>query len=322
MKPIELTEFGQEIYFRTDRSEVRSNQPNRYWMELPQNWSIQHKQDPVIGISEIYFNQCVRDVHYQFTLELINQTMGINEPIAEYEVCFPIHQYMTRGNTFRDFVSGFVDKRRAAVETKNAELASYKVGEVSRPLTPYVETDVYLTSNYETRGSEKVCVLKWETIDDPSRWTSVIDPASGNSVTVVPRMTIEMLNSDAIEVMNGSRTELEYFDIDMSEETGLNFIIDTISRENVLRLYPKWDRHNVFITSSISSMTACEFLGYSRSEPLHRLKFYRLDNNTQKIWIELYSARENDVKIVLPKDGRDYLAIEGVVYFNESKALK
>ena len=131
-----------------------------------------------------------------------------------------------------------------------------------------------------------------------------------------------MHNSDAVEVLNGSRTELEYFDIDMSEDVGLDFVVDTVTRENVLRLYPRWDRHNVFITSSISSMTAGEFLGYSRAEPIHRLKFYRLDNNTQKIWIELYSARENDVKIVLPKDGRDYLAIEGVVYFNASKALK
>ena len=322
MKPIELTEFGQEIYFRTDRSEVRSNQSNRYWLELPQNWSKQHKQDPVIGISEIYFNQCVRDVHYQFTFELINQTMGINEPITAYTISFTDHQYMSRGSTFRDFVNGFVGEWLGAMNAKNIELASYKVGEVASPLTPYKNYDAFIDFNYETRGSEKVCVLRWSAMEDPSRWNSVIDPASGVGVEVSPRMTITMLNSDAIEVLNGTKSELEYNNIDMSEEIGLDFIIDTVSRESVLRLYPGWDRHNVFITSSISSMTACEFLGYSRAEPIHRLKYYRLDNNTQKIWIELYSARENDVKIVLPKDGRDYLAIEGVVYFNASKALK
>ena len=69
-------------------------------------------------------------------------------------------------------------------------------------------------------------------------------------------------------------------------------------------------------------MTDGGFLGYSRSEPLHRLKYYRLDNNTQKFWIELYSARDDKVKTILPKDSKDYLAIEGVIYFDASTALK
>ena len=319
----EPMEFGQEIYFRTDRSVVKPNQPNRYWLELPQNWSIQHKQDPVIGISEVYFNQCIRYVHYTFKFELIDQTMGINEPIPAYTISFTDHQYMSRGSTFRDFVNGFVSEWNEAINAKNIELASYKDNEeVPRPLTPFKNYDAFVDFGYEMRGSEKVCVLKWSAIEDPSRWDGVIDPASGNDVSVIPRMTIEMLNDDAIEVLNGSKNEIDFLEIDNVEELGLDFIVGTVTRENVLRLYPRWDRHNVFITSSISSMTAGEFLGYSRAEPLHRLKFYRLDNNTQKIWIELYSARENDVKIVLPKDGRDYLAIEGVVYFNASKALK
>jgi len=319
---IESKEFGQEVYFRTDRGTVDSRIPNRYWFELPQNWSIQRKNDPVLGVSEIYFNQCIRHVHYNVTVELLSQTMGITNPIPEYTITFTVHQYISRGATFRDFVQGFVDKRRAAWEAKNTELASYKVGETARPLTPYVDTDIYILADYETRGSEKVFTLKLDCMTDPNRWNSVIEPSTGGTVSVIPRITIKMMNADAIEVMNGSKNEIAMNDIDSVDDIGLDFIVDTVVRERVLYLYPSWDRNNVYITSDISSMTDGGFLGYSRSEPLHRMKFYRLDNKIQKFWIEVYSARDNAVRTFLPKDGMDYLAIEGVVYFDASKALK
>jgi len=319
---IESKEFGQEVYFGTDRGTVDSRIPNRYWFELPQNWSVQRKNDPVIGISEIYFNQRIRVFRYKFTLELLDPTMGGNEPIPEYTLTFTDFQYLSRNQTFRDFVNGFVNSWYSTMTSKNLELASYKVGETARPLTPYKGFNMFMDIGYETRGSETVSVLKIDCMSDPDRWNNVIVPSTGGTLTVIPRITIKMLNDDAIEGMNGSKNEIEMNAIDGIDDVGLNFIVDTVVRERVLRLYPLWDRNNVYIISDISSMTDGGFLGYSRSEPLHRMKFYRLDNKIQKFWIEIYSARDNRVRSVLPKDGMDYLAIEGVVYFDASKALK
>jgi len=76
-------ELGQEIYFRTDRAMVNGN---RYSFQMPQNWAAQYKRDPVIGISEIYYTQCIRDIRYQFKLELINQTLDMIEAIPEYTI--------------------------------------------------------------------------------------------------------------------------------------------------------------------------------------------------------------------------------------------
>jgi len=93
-------EFGQEIYFRTDRAMIKDN---RYSFELPLNWAAQYKRDPVISISEIYYTQCIRDIRYQFKLELINQTLGMFTAIPEYTITINGIYYMSRNIMFRNF---------------------------------------------------------------------------------------------------------------------------------------------------------------------------------------------------------------------------
>jgi len=132
-----------------------------------------------------------------------------------------------------------------------------------------------------------------------------------------------MLSDDAKEVLNGTKTVAQIDALDeVSDEVSNNNIVAMVTRQNTLHLYPIWDRSNVYIVSDISSMTSGGFLGYSRSEPLNRMKFYRLDNKIQKFWIEIYSSGDNRVRTVFPKDGMDYLALECVVYFDASKALR
>jgi len=316
---IESKEFGQEVYFRTDRGTVDSRIPNRYWFELPQNWSIQRKNDPVIGISEIYFNQCIRAIRYRVTLELLDSVE--HDPIEAYTISVYDYCFMSRGHTFQKFITEFIRNWDAAIVTKNAELATCAGYE----LTPYVKHDLFVEQCYEERGSETITVIKFDTTrtEKPDRWTTVVSPFNGNLIEVVPQITVEMLSDDAKEVLNGTKTvaQIDALD-DNDEEVPNNNIVSMITRQNILHLYPLWDRSNVYITSNISSMTDGGFLGYSRSEPLTRMKFYRLDNKIQKFWIEIYSSRDNRVRTVFPKDGMDYLAIESVVYFDASKALK
>jgi len=127
-------------------------------------------------------------------------------------------------------------------------------------------------------------------MEDSTRWDSIIDPSTGGSISVIHKMTFKLLNDDCKEVLNGFKRQKEYDILDGVDVGEVDNIVNEVIRERVLRLYPAWDRNMVYVTSSISSMTEGGFLGYSRSEPLHRLKYYRLDNNTQKFWIELYSA--------------------------------
>jgi len=339
---IEPKEFGQEIYFRTSpdsNSDVPKPKrdpaiPNRYWFDLPGNWSEQRKTDPVIGIGEIYFNQCIRSIKYRVTLELVDPTLGMMAPVPEYTISVYEYCHMSRGDTFRKFITVFIMRWNEAIAAKNKELAAYKVGETPRPLTPYKAFDVFIKSNYEKVGTDTVTYIAFDCLEDPNRWNEIIMPSTGLTKTLIPYLTVELLSDDAIEVLNGRKSvtttyalngiDTSVYPVDPEEEPEdlTKKECDYIKRPETLRVYPAWDRNNVFVTSSLSSMTNESFLGYSRSEPLHRMKYYKVDNSTRRIWVELWSARNNKVRSILPEDGEDYLAIEGVVWFDASKALK
>jgi len=82
----------------------------------------------------------------------------------------------------------------------------------------------------------------------------VVSPFNDNLIEVVPQITVEMLSDDAKEVLNGTKTvaQIDALD-DNAEEVPNNNIVSMITRQNILHLYPLWDRSNVYITSSISS---------------------------------------------------------------------
>ena len=328
---IEPKEFGQEIYFRTspdltspENPRIKRDQsiPNRYWFDLPHNWSVQRKTDPVIGIGEAYFNQTIRSIRYRITLELVDTALGLNTPVPEYTVSVYDYCYMSRGDTFRKFINEFIARWTETLTTKNIELAQYSSGGTPRPLSQYRNFDIFIDSCYETIGTEPITVISFSAVDDPDRWSSVIMPDTGLTKTLIPYLTFEMLSDDAVEVLNGRKTIAESYKLNGIDDIGSTNICNYIKRSERVSLHPAWDRNNVLITTSISSMTQESFLGYSRAEPLHRMKYYKVDNSTRRIWIELWSARNNKVRSILPDDGEDYLAIEGVVWFDASRALK
>ena len=298
---------NQEIYFRTRAAQSQSN---RYWIEAPYNWSVQRKQDPVIGIGEIYLNQCIRSIKYRLTLKLLDTVE--ETAIEAYTVSLYDYCYMSRGDTFQKFIREFIRNWDEMIATKNIEL-------IAAGLTPYQKFDLFFEQCYEKRGSENLCVLRFDTTEteDPDRWDSVMDPVSQTAIAVIPHITFEMLSEDAKEVLNGNRTITEINIFDGFVRDPDDRIVYEVSRYHTLRLYPLWDRQNVFITSSIASMTENGFLGYTRSEPLHRIKYYKVDNNVKRIWIELWSSRDNSCRSILPPDDMDYLVMEGICRFDK-----
>jgi len=133
------------------------------------------------------------------------------------------------------------------------ESASYRVGETARPLTQYKGYDVFLDFNYEDINGERVTVLKFNNMEDSTRWDSIIDPSTGGTISLIPNMTFKLLNDVCKEVLNGSKRQKEYDIIDSVEVSGVDDIVSEVIREHVLRLYPAWDRNMAYITSSISS---------------------------------------------------------------------
>jgi len=291
----EKKEFPQEVCFRTTTDQHGKSRrdlliPNRYWLDLPHIWSTQTKADPVIGIGEIYFNECIRHISYSFKLELIKSN---GDPINEYTIDFIGHSFLSRGDTFQKFLINFIKNYNNAIDTLNITLESLS-------LTTYNNYDVISTMNYYEENGEMVPKIVFDTTDNGNneKWNS-IKIGGGIAEAVTPKLTFTFRSDDSRIVLNG----------------GLSSDI-IISSLNILKLRPQWDRTNVYVKSSISSLTENQFLGYSRSNSSTRVKYYRVSNDTKRIWIELYSSRDIRARSILPEDELDFLMIEGVIYFD------
>lgn len=101
------------------------------------------------------------------------------------------------------------------------------------------------------------------------------------------------MNDDARAVFNYDKTEIT---------TG----------ESELVFYDVWDRHDNMITSSLSSLNSRQYLGFS-DDVYRPVKYFKLHNNVNEFWIELWNSRNRDIMSILPYDNKDGLIIETVL---------
>ena len=296
-------EFAQSFMFVTTpdankQSKRDPNIPNRYWFDLPPNWAIQVDKDPIIGIGEIYRTGAIRHVKYHFTLELLDAASGL--PIEENTVSFTNHLFLRRDDNLSKFVNEFVAEWKETLNAKNVEL-------LAAGLTPYTTYDVMIESlMYVEVNGVIVPRIKFDTLDGHwypeggvTRWQNV-KLTSTTSGEVVPNLTLRLLNDDALRLFHSTTKDVS----------------NVFEGAYALTIYPKWDHNPMYIKSSISSLTEDAYLGHTVSTSVARIRYFRISNDTRRIWVELYSARDHRTASVLPDDEQDSVMIEGVVYFD------
>lgn len=101
------------------------------------------------------------------------------------------------------------------------------------------------------------------------------------------------MNDDAKAIFNYYKTEVS---------TG----------ESPLVFYDVWDRHDNMITSSLTSLNSRQYLGFT-DDSFKPIKYFKLNNNTNEFWIELWNSRNREIMSVLPYDDKDGLIIEAVL---------
>ena len=62
-----------------------------------------------------------------------------------------------------------------------------------------------------------------------------------------------------------------------------------------------WDRHSCKVYSSIGEQSLHHYIGNSQID-FSPIKYYKLNSTDQQFWIELYSGRNYNVPIKLPKN--------------------
>ena len=93
---------------------------------------------------------------------------------------------------------------------------------------------------------------------------------------------------DFVDVMN-----IGYEPFQNRPEKYLNKWMREIEFENV------WDRHSCKIYSSFASDSSRGYLGNSQIF-YHTIKYFKLNSTDQQFWIEFYSARHNDIPVIIP----------------------
>lgn len=69
---------------------------------------------------------------------------------------------------------------------------------------------------------------------------------------------------------------------------------DIIDSEDDIEFWDVWDRHSSFLKSSLSFNNARNHLGQSDTTyPI--FKYFKLDTETDRFWIEFYNSRDNNV---------------------------
>jgi hypothetical protein len=83
---------------------------------------------------------------------------------------------------------------------------------------------------------------------------------------------------------------------------------------NILEFYDIWDRRSCLLKSNLVNSTMNNYLGYSmvRYNPL---RYYKITNNDEKFYIDLYNGHNHDVITSLSEDDRDHISIEIVVRY-------
>ena len=83
-----------------------------------------------------------------------------------------------------------------------------------------------------------------------------------------------------------------------------------------------WSRFQCLVKSSIANNDKNNILGHTLAHFVYTpIKYYRLNRDAKKFWIELYESRYHDCPVVFPSDKRDDVFIEAIVCFTGQAML-
>ena len=254
---------------------------NRYWFNLPSQWVNQSNKDPIIGIRSIYCTKTIRFIRYSYKIELIN--FG-----AQAESIDTIEGIM---NLWLDGT----DTIRPITETFNR----YWLTDGTRYHTcsddehKWSDWEIQSYYGYDRETHTTHLYFGRGILEDP--YYSLVDD---NTTTLLPyQVSITPLSDDA-KVLFGTDSTLV-----------AEWSVTKPCRVEI----PIWSRYQCLVKSSLAESDKNNILGHTRNDPYTPIKYYRLNHDIKKFWIELYETRFHDCPVVFPSDGRDDLIIEAIV---------
>ena len=289
-----LREVPIEILFSTeDTNHCKRDQikKNRFWFEFPERWANQGDKDAIIGIRDIYL--CRRSAPLIFDLEI---SVVDTETQKSWYKASGRHRIWIGGNdTLNRFIEEFNLKwfdNMKIVESSDAE--AYQNTWNNKLIECYYYYDEDKCKMFIGRPCAMPEIVEYKDSLGTTHYGNV-------------HLTINNFNSDFTALFG-----------EPPHEDGMG---NKVWSDLYCIEFNCWSRHQLYITSSISSDDFNGFLGHSRAGSFTPLKYFRITSKTKRFWIDLYETRDHAAPVELPRDGRDVLTIEAIMCFSSTGML-
>ena len=300
---VSLREVPYEITFQLSDATQDPNIRNRYWFEFPNQWANIPNKDSIIGIRSIYTTKTNRYIQYSYKIELI--PVNDMEEVSIDTVEGTIRQWLDGSDTIRP-ISEFFNNRWQPKADENDE--SHYGTRTTTSLTEdfvWEKYDVMCFYGYDRNSNTThLCFGRGILATD----TIFIKGSQNEDIECKYKITITPESDDA-KALFGSSTAL-------TASTRLEI--------------PVWSRYQCLVKSSLANDDKNNILGHTRDDSYVPIKYFRLNANDKRFWIELYETRFPKCPVSLPMKvydsntqelDRDDLIIEAIVMFSTEAML-
>ena len=294
-----LREVPYETTFLLSEATQDQSIKNRYWFDLPGQWTHQANKDPIIGIRSIYFTKTTRFIKYSYKISL--------NDLDEHNKLEPVD---TIEGTITHWLDGNDTIRRLTDKFNEQWLSK---GTTSTPAFPHHTWKAdEIKAYYDYDGETKKTYLYIGCgILEPTYFTY-----EAENETHILRYTIEItaLSPDTETLFGGTNFEFKSLDTSLLPRVAIQM----------------WSRHQCLVKSSIAVNDKNNILGHTLANYDYApIKYFRLNHDVKRFWIELYETRYHECPVVFPFDKqsgqaidkRDDLFIEAILAFSSQGML-
>ena len=308
-----IREVPYETTFLLSDAKQDPSIKNRYWFDLPSQWANQANKDPIIGIRDIYFTKCYRYLVYQYEISLYRySTTTQTEPDMDNNnkriwlatTTGTIFSWVDGGLTLKETC---IDFSRKWIEPNINQTQHFEFNEnagnslesnvseantarghnwISREVNSWIEFN-------ETDKQTYICFGRHEGDETFVEYTG----KDNNTYYYRYQIMIKPINDEAKMIFNRDTYRCLY---------------------DRVKFPVNWSRYQCLVKSSIANNDKNNIIGHTRNDPYIPIKYYRLNHDVKKFWIELYETRSHNIPVSIPTDKKDDLIIEAVVCFSSS----
>jgi hypothetical protein len=264
--------------------------PNRYWFNFPAEIHTSTATERLIGFRSFWISRSKRELFLGFSFYKPSGTRWSDDDMWKEFDNLDSYQIVVFSilDITDDWSKLYNDIQKYLSETMSEEnVNSSLILRLRERHTKFSDDSVQkgkYWATWDTKFSDEE--------EDSERKAFTLTFCLGSAFASSVKFNIQILNN--VEIFNAS----DYPDLPKATR-GVDF-------------YDVWDRHSNFLTSDLSTSTTGSYLGYSlvRYNPL---KYYRLNGNFSKFYIELYNGHHHTLPSIIPADNKDHITVEMVL---------